>query len=364
MIRTRVKTAVAGVLGRTGMDKVVGSLSGAGNVPAVIAYHRVVEDFASSAETSIPSMLVSLQMLERHLDWIGRRFRFVSLDELGSILEAGDRLRKPVAAITFDDGYRDFYFHALPLLQKKGIPAALFVVTDFLGTKRVQTHDKLYVLLMRRFGPHFNAADLDGLLQRLSLSLTRMTATTPFHATRLLLEAFPQADIQRLVALLESEVPISEDTLTPFYSLTWEMLAAVHRAGITVGSHTRTHALMTNESRHKVSDEVTGSREELEARLGVPVQHFAYPSGLFNTSSVNAVAAARYRYGYTTCTHRDSRHPMLTVPRSVLWENSCQDSGRSFSPDMLSCQIHRAFDWMSGCRQRHTANQQGVNDRA
>jgi peptidoglycan/xylan/chitin deacetylase (PgdA/CDA1 family) len=353
MIRSRVKTAIASVLGRTGMDKVVGSLSGAGNVPAVIAYHRVVEDFASSAETSIPSMLVTGRTLERHLDWIGRRFRFVSLDELGSSLEAGHSRRKPVAAITFDDGYRDFYFHALPLLKKKGIPAALFVVTDFLDTKRVQTHDKLYLLLSRRFGPQLKAGDLGSLLQRLGIAGANVTAATPFQATRQILEALPQAEIERILTLLERDVPISEDTYKPFYSLTWEMLATVRRAGVTVGSHTKTHVLMTNESGHKVSDEVTGSREQLEARLGVPVQHFAYPSGLFNTFSVNAVAAARYRYGYTTCTHRDPRHPMLTVPRSVLWENSCQDSSGSFSPDMLSCQIHRAFDWMSGCRQRH-----------
>jgi peptidoglycan/xylan/chitin deacetylase (PgdA/CDA1 family) len=354
MIRARVKTAVASVLGRTGMDRVVGSLSGARNIPVVIAYHRVVEDFASSAETSIPSMLVSLRTLERHLDWIGRRFCFVSLDELGSRLEAGSGLSEPIAAITFDDGYRDFYFHALPLLKRKGIPAALFVVTDLLGTTRLQTHDQLYLLLTRRFGPQLNAADLDGLLQRLGISYANLTAATPFQATRLLLEALPQADMRRVLALLESEISISEDSLRPLYSLTWEMLEAIRRAGITVGSHTRTHVLMTNESGHKVIDEVTGSREELEARLGGPVQHFAYPSGQFDTASVNAVAAARYRYGYTTCTHRDPRHPMLTVPRSVLWENSCKDAHGSFSPDMLSCQIHRAFDWMTGCRQRHS----------
>src|ERR1035441_8639421 len=51
---------------------------------------RVVENFAASAATSIPSLLVSRQMLERHLDWLGRRFRFVSLDELGARLD-GDR---------------------------------------------------------------------------------------------------------------------------------------------------------------------------------------------------------------------------------------------------------------------------------
>jgi hypothetical protein len=89
MIRGWIKTGAARVMSQTGMDKVVGALSGYRNVPMVIGYHRVVEDFASSAEMSIPSMLVSLRMLERHLDWIGHRFQFVSLDELGARLDSG-----------------------------------------------------------------------------------------------------------------------------------------------------------------------------------------------------------------------------------------------------------------------------------
>lgn len=331
-------------MSRTGLDKFVGSLSGAKGVPLVIGYHRVVEDFASSAKTSIPSMLVSRRMLERHLDWIGRRFRFISLDELGARLEARDGREDPVAAITFDDGYRDFYDHALPVLKRKGVPAGVFVVTDLVGTKRVQVHDKLYLLLASRFRPNSGAP-------------------TPFQAARALLETLPQAEIEKVIQTLESEVSISEDTFRPFYSLTWEMLHEIRRAGMTVGSHTRTHVLMTNESRQRVMEEVAGSREDIEGRLGTGVQHFAYPSGLFNTAAVDAVAGAGYRFGYTTCTHRDAGLPLLTVPRTILWENSCRDSHGLFSGSILSCQVHRAFDLVSGCRQRHATSQENGNDR-
>ena len=343
------------------MDKVVGALSGYRKVPVVFGYHRVVEDFASSAEMSIPSMLVSLRMLERHLDWIGRRSQIVSLDELGERLRSGDRLDKPVAAITFDDGYRDFYSHALPLLKKKGIPAAVFVVTDLVGTTTVQTHDRLYLMLMRRFGcQKVQSIDIAELLQRVGILLPNgmvpATATSPFLATRMLLEVLPQADMQRVLTMLDSEVSIAEDTFNPFYSLTWEMLVSIRRAGMTVGSHTKSHILMTNESRQKVMDEVVGSREELEKRLGTSVQHFVYPDGAFDASSVTAVAAAGYEFGYTSCRHRDPRHPMLTVPRTVLWENSCLDSRGLFSGPVLNCQLRGAFDLVSGCRQSHTTS--------
>jgi peptidoglycan/xylan/chitin deacetylase (PgdA/CDA1 family) len=368
MSRSWLKASAAGFLSRTGMDKVMGALSGYRKAPVVIGYHRVVEDFASSAEMSIPSMLVSLRMLERQLDWIGRRFQFVSLDELGARLDAGESVDKPIAAITFDDGYRDFYSHALPLLKKKGVPAAVFVVTHLVGTTIAQTHDKLYLLLMRRFGDQTaKSGEVAEWLQRHGILLPRDTetasATTPFLTTRMLLEFLSQADVQRVLMALESEISIAEGECKPFYSLTWEMLAEIRRAGMTVGSHTRTHVLMTNESRQKVLDEAVGSRAELEKRLGTDIQHFVYPDGAFNASSVSAVAAAGYRFGYTSCMHRDPTHPMLTVPRTVLWENSCLDSRGLFSGPVLNCQMHRAFDLVSGCRQTHTKSLEGAHDR-
>jgi peptidoglycan/xylan/chitin deacetylase (PgdA/CDA1 family) len=120
---------------------------------------------------------------------------------------------------------------------------------------------------------------------------------------------------------------------------------------------------MTNESRQRVREEVAGSRQEIEGRLDTGVQHFAYPSGLFNTAAVDAVAEAGYRFGYTTCTHRDAGLPLLTVPRTLLWENSCLDSHGLFSGSIMSCQIHRAFDLVSGCRQRHATSQENRNGR-
>jgi peptidoglycan/xylan/chitin deacetylase (PgdA/CDA1 family) len=345
MIRSWIKTGAAHVMSRTGLDRLAGSLSGARAVPLVINYHRIVEDFASSAKTSIPSMLVSRRMLERHLDWLGRRFRFISLDELGARLEAKDGREDPVAAITFDDGYRDFYDHALPVLKRKGVPAAVFVVTDLVGTRRVQIHDRLYLLLARRFRPGSGAPG-------------------PFEATRVLLETLPQAGLEEVIRKLELEDPISEDTFRPFYSLTWELLDEIHRAGVTIGSHTRTHVLMTKESRQRMLEEAAGARQEIEGRLGTKVRHFAYPSGYFNTAAVDAVATAGYGFGYTTCAHHDAGHPLLTVPRVPLWEHSCRDSHGIFSESILSCQINRAFDLVSGCRQRHATTKEGGNDRS
>ena len=119
--------------------------------PLILGYHRVVENFAEVARTEMPSMLISRRMFEQHIDWIGRTFRFVTLDEIGEHMLAGAPFIEPVAAVTFDDGYRDVHEHALPVLKRKGIPAAMFVVTNLVGQPSWQIHDKLYHLMDKAF---------------------------------------------------------------------------------------------------------------------------------------------------------------------------------------------------------------------
>ena len=86
------------------------------------------------------------------------------------------------------------------------------------------------------------------------------------------------------------------------------------RAGLIVGSHTRSHAWLTQESSIDVLDEARGSREEIERRLGITVEHFAYPDGRFDAATVTAVAAAGYRFAYTTCTASRSAPPAADAP--------------------------------------------------
>jgi peptidoglycan/xylan/chitin deacetylase (PgdA/CDA1 family) len=347
MIRDRIKSAAAQFFCMAGIDKALRPR----NLPVVVAYHRVVADFASGAETSNPSMLVSRQMLERHIDWIGRRYRFVDLDELGSRLESNDVSNSRLAAITFDDGYQDFYDQALPVLRRKGIPAALFVVTDYIGTTRVQIHDKLYLLLKRRGARPLN--------HQQGFAGVDISGMTPYQALRTLLEALPLSKLQEVIGAMESEDPGIDELLTPNRCLSWETLERIHRSGVTVGSHTHSHVLMTNESSARVTEEAVRSREEISRRLpGCRAEHFAYPSGLFNKASVNAVASAGYRFGYTTCSHRSASHPSLTIPRTVLWENSSLDAHSSFSGAVLDCQIQHAFAWAGGCRQGHDLSQE------
>jgi peptidoglycan/xylan/chitin deacetylase (PgdA/CDA1 family) len=353
-LRSHVKTAVASAIAKAHDHGLAGPRDA--YRPLVIGYHRVVEHFESEARVEMPSMLTSLDMFERHLDCLGRSFRFITLDEMGDRLLNGLPFEEPVAAITFDDGYRDVYELALPILERKGIPAAMFVVTDLVGRPTWQIHDKLYHLVAKAFQCWDNPqAKMLGLLRELGLpahDLARRSAIgNPMLAVSALLPELPQADIRRLMTGLELSVGNGFHNVP--LAVTWDMVDDMRRRGFIIGSHTRSHVSLPIESPQRIAEEIEASKVELESRLGERVDHFAYPGGHFNSDIVEAVARAGYRFAYTACRHDDPRHPLLTIQRLLLWEGSSVNGDGEFIPDILSCQAHDLWPPARRCERVH-----------
>jgi peptidoglycan/xylan/chitin deacetylase (PgdA/CDA1 family) len=358
MLRSFVKSAAAYAVSLTRLDGIARANLHR-RIPFVVCYHRVVEQLNEHDGVALPAMEISVSTLERHLDWLGRHFRIVSVDELATNVETPSD-SKPLAAVTFDDGYSDIYYHAFPLLRRKGIPAGIFVVTEALGSTELPTHERLHALLAgasrQRLLIANNLANLlvEAKVERSVSRHARRRAQDPFSATRFLLACLPRIDVDRVMKCLESANDFEGGLKEALHPLSWEMLTEMRDAGMTIGSHSKTHAYLTNESEERIWDEVDSSRSELQSRLGVAVRCFAYPGGFFNPGVVKAVAAAGYRFAFTICRHRDRENPLLTIPRTALWEQSCLDPFGRFSPAIMSCQTAGAFSWSSRCRQVHS----------
>lgn len=357
--RCHVKTALASTISRAHDHGFAAALARGPERPLVLGYHRVVEDFASIARTEMPSMLTSTRMFERHLDCIGRRFRFVTLDDIGTHLLSGQPFEQPVAAVTFDDGYADNFEQAYPVLKRKGIPAAIFVVTDLIGQPFWQVHDKLYHLVAKAFATWGDPRrEFCGLLNALGLptvAITREAARDPMLTVSVLLPQFPMADVRRVMDGLEASVG------NGFYdiplTLNWAALEEMHRNGVTIGSHTKTHVSLPAESAAVVDDQLVGSRQALESRLRTPITHFAYPGGQFTEPIIAAVARAGYQFAYTACQHEERQHRALTIERLLLWEGSSVDADGAFSPAILNCQAQDLWPPSRKCDRIHRAEE-------
>jgi len=70
-------------------------------------------------------------------------YHSISLDELGATLLSGAKLPDKPFVITLDDGYRDSYSAAYPILKARGLKAVNFVITGFVGGPNYLTWDQI-----------------------------------------------------------------------------------------------------------------------------------------------------------------------------------------------------------------------------
>jgi glycosyltransferase involved in cell wall biosynthesis/peptidoglycan/xylan/chitin deacetylase (PgdA/CDA1 family) len=348
MLRQAARSMLAAGLRRSGADRVIGRYSGVATEPLVLGYHRVFEGAGPDALRGVPSMGIRASTLRKHLEFVARSRRFVSLDELGDRLEQGTA--RNLAVVTFDDGYIDFYENAFPLLQKMGIPAAVFVVTDLVDSASGFVHDRLYDAIDHALARN-GVLKVRAFLAEAPFAIARVSSD-PFKATRAILHSLGHEALLKLCDALDERFGRSGSAPR---SMSWAELSSISRAGVIVGSHTRTHSLLTRETAARVVEETAASRRTIESRLGVSVRHFVYPDGCFDNAAVRAVAAAGYRFAYTGCRHRDAEHPLLTLPRRVLWEGSTRGAIAGFSPDILSAQLQGVFDFAQRCTEAHGA---------
>ena len=359
MFRALAKTCIACAYSWTSVGR--RQDAGSAALPFIVGYHRVVEDFDRSARHTIPSMLISSTTFEKHIDWLARRFSIISLDDMDQHLENGLHQRRPAAAITFDDGYADVYRNAFPILRRKGIPAATFVVTELIGSRRPQIYDRLFMMLSDRVAkgesPRLVALRLLRSLRLKSRAIENLKPQhdRPYAVMTLLLSRFPQSAVASMVAALESDTAQDASVLDELSPMNWDMIGEMQRNGITVGSHTRTHALLTSEQSSRVSQEVVESKQALERRLNTPVHHFAYPDSRCNPGIVEAVKSAGYKFAYTICQWRDQKAPNLTIPRKVLWERASVNVFGRFSSALMSCHAGGFFDSTSACEHDHSS---------
>jgi len=96
-------------------------------------------------------------------------------------------------------------------------------------------------------------------------------------------------------------------------------LRGIVAAGITIGSHTRSHARLGGLRAQEQRRELADSRAALEDCLGAQVRHLCYPFGSFDAVSVEQAAAAGYASA-TTCLRgaaTPADHP-LVLPRKAI----------------------------------------------
>jgi len=300
-----------------------GRHQGAGQV-LILGYHRIVADLAQAERESISGLITSVETFRRHLQLVREGYEVLTLDEAAVVLRGERQVGRAAAVITFDDGYRDVYDQAWPVLRELDLPATVFLPTAYIDGPRLLEHDRIYWLI---FQARARGLSLQAPLAQAGFSSERVAALcSEPDAERLADQLIYLPSVMRERALRKLETALGH-RLGPYPSgyelLRWEMIKEMAGAGITFAAHTDRHLALTFEAESAVERELVNCKRALEARLNRPVRHFAYPNGLYNDAIKAQLAHAGFEAAVTT--DRRLNHcgdDLLSLGRTCLSEES------------------------------------------
>jgi peptidoglycan/xylan/chitin deacetylase (PgdA/CDA1 family) len=260
-----------------------------GSCAAVLMYHRVIPAADAARNAVEPGMFVTPETFERHLAWLASSFSVLPLHEITDRLAREAPLPARACAITFDDGWRDNHDHALPALERHGLPATIFVVTDRVGTEG-------------SFWPDEVCRRMAGLSSAARRALVAAVGA-PLHGDpvdSLLAHLKPLREESRARALERLRSETRDPSAGARELLDWSECDRLARAGVEIEAHGATHAILTGVSRDEAERELRSARNRLLERDHGRRSLLAYPSGAHDEAVRRIALGAGYRAAVTT----------------------------------------------------------------
>ena len=253
------------------------------NTLTVLCYHRVLPEEQRKAYHD-PDLVVTPEVFRAHCRLLAERYTVERLDVALSKWQSGDRPARPLAAITFDDGYRDNFRYAAPILNEFGLRATFYVIAGLVDSEELPWYDTM------------------GAAWRMLATADEPTAKQVLAEAKGLSPQERAAWVERLRSRA-GKLPIVDDD----HIMTSAQVRALADAGHEIGSHTMTHPLLPQCDDATLAMEIDSSRRILADLCGREIIGLCYPNGDSDDRVHREVVAAGY--GYATSLQPGTNEP-------------------------------------------------------
>lgn len=279
----------------------------------VLMYHRI-----ASAYIDPWDLCVSPEYFEEQVHYIREHFYVVTLHELIARTRAKESLRNYIA-LTFDDGYRDNFTAARPILQKYNVPATFYLTTQFTTVKKSFWWDELEQLILvtpklpekidLRIGPDSFTMDLGPchiLSDSAEKEIRKWHYGHPLYNARLKLyntlwaaiRPLPIAEQQRVMHEL---CAWGNTTISLPELMDEKQIKELSRTALfEIGAHTVNHPALGHLPPEEQRYEIQESRSVLESIIDKSVTGFAYPYGNLNEYTPGIIQKLGFDYAVST----------------------------------------------------------------
>ncbi|MGH9934634.1 MAG: polysaccharide deacetylase family protein, partial [Blastocatellia bacterium] len=199
----------------------------------ILTYHRFSASENDDGGTSARAFAEQLEYLKAH-------YNVVPLSRLVERIIASEPLPHGLAAITIDDGYRDSYEVAYPLLRRYGLTASLFVVTGFADRRAWIWTDKARFLVQQAARSQLTTKIGESELRlELNGEGSRRGASDRINS---IIKRLPDELKEEAIERLSRELGVTMPRTPPeeYGCVTWDQAREMDANGVEIGSHTLT----------------------------------------------------------------------------------------------------------------------------
>lgn len=283
----------------------------------VLYYHRVLNE-----NKDFWQLNTHIDTFESHMKMLQNQFQVLPVQgNLFSCSEGG-------VCVTFDDGYCDNYYHALPIIEKYEIPTMIFVSTDLLGKDLPMWWDELEEMIiwnssLKEFeyeDRFFSCKDLEE-RKRVCREMREML--------RFLLPTKRECVMEKLrKATGVGEIDYSSRRILRLD----ELKKLAESPFISIGCHTKSHISIGKQEECEILDEIVTSKEILENIVDKPIEVFSYPYGGYEDFSACSKA----------CLEKAGiKRAFTTLSGLVEEETDCLEMPRNFVGNISAMELER-----------------------
>ncbi len=265
----------------------------------ILCYHGVVSG-DHPADTFAYRNTVSVRAFRQQIQFIARHFHPLSVADLLEYHKKGTSVPPQSVLVTFDDGYRNNWTLAAPVLTEYGVSAMFAVTTDYVGRTDVLWPDELNlrVLGWPEATIPYPSNEVESATMALPLQEPAriQMADKIRNACKRIPETARLAYLNKLRELPSTFMDERDRELYDF--LTWDEVRSLASAGFNIASHTVSHPIMTQIDKEHLDRELTESKCRIETEIRESCMCFVYPNGDYSPEVEAATKRAGYVFGF------------------------------------------------------------------
>jgi peptidoglycan/xylan/chitin deacetylase (PgdA/CDA1 family) len=314
----------------------------------ILMYHRVVDVEHNRENHFLPGMVTLESTFSKQMNYLKKNYNVISLDVLIGYLKYKKNLPPGSIIITFDDGWRDNYLFAFPLLKKYDLPATIFLSTDYIGTSKMFWFHVVGFILQ--------AGALTS--QKMTDILNGFDQIRP-EEKRAIIQSFATADVfieklkrikpeiqEKIIVEMMKESNIRMNEIdNRRWMLDWEEIKKMGQDQIYFGSHARSHRILTYLNLAEIKKELIQSKRTIEEKTKRPADYFAYPNGDYTPQIKELVKEVGYLGACAAGKTKKKQDEIdrFTLPRTGIHEGMSTGVRKKFSKALFACHIAGFF---------------------